>query len=461
MKWKPQPRQVEFMSRPEDEVFYGGAAGGGKSDALVIEALRQIDKPEYNAIIFRKTYKQLDEIIKKSQRYYRIAEPRAKYNASTHVWTFPSGATIHFGSMPHKDSYFDYQGRSYAYIGFDELTHFTWDEYSYMFSRNRADGPGIKSYIRATGNPGGIGHGWVKERFITSMPPDTTKVFKEEVETPDGGKITVSMSRRFVPSLVFDNKALLANDPKYLADLASLPEAKKKALLYGDWNSFSGQVFTEWRDNPDNYKSGINTHVTEPFDIPREWKRYRTYDFGYTKPFAFIWAAMSPDGIMYIYREYYGATDTPNEGIRMEAGEQAEKVREIEDNFERGNEILGVADPAIWDESRGKSGSVIEAFTRHGIYFEKGKNARLSGKMEFHNRLRFDKNGKPMLYVFSNCRNVIRTIPNLIYAKTNVEDVDTECEDHIYDAMRYLFMAHPVKPERPKEFVITPMNPLL
>lgn len=458
--WKPQPRQAEFMSRPEYEVFYGGAAGGGKSDALVCEALRQVHIPHYKGLILRKTFPQLEDLILKSKQYYPAAFPKARYNEQRHVWTFPSGAKIYFGSMPNRTSFYDYQGKSYSFIGFDELTQFSEEEYTYLISRNRPDGPGLRVYMRATGNPGGIGHGWVKARFITAMPPNVTFEYKSQVTDPSGSVIEVMRTRRFVPSSVFDNKKLLENDPNYLASLASMPEKRRNALLYGDWDSFEGQVFTEWRNNPDGYDTQRFSHVITPFDIPREWVRYRAYDFGFSAPFAVLWCAVSPDGVIYLYRELYGCTDTPNEGIRWEAERQAEKVEEIERVLEPGNRIFGVADPAIWDESRGRNGIVVEAFAKHGIYFEKGKNSRLSGKMQVHNRLRFDESGRAMFYVFSTCKSFIRTFPNLVYSKINVEDIDTTCEDHEYDALRYLFMERPIAPPIPQKPVFRPLNPL-
>ena len=286
--WKPQARQAEFQSRGEYEALYGGAAGGGKSDALVAEALRQVHIPHYKAILFRKTFPQLRELILKSLKIYKSAYPDAVYNSTEHVWKFPSGARIYFGSMPNKDSYLNYQGLSFAFIGFDELTHFTREEYEYLISRNRADGDGVRVYIRATANPGGIGHGWVKERFITAAPPNTTIRFETEVRMPDGSMKKMERTRVFIPSSVFDNQELLNNDPNYLANLASLPEAQKNALLYGDWDTFSGQVFTEWKNHPEN-TDRRSTHVIKPFIIPPHWKRYRSFDYGYTKPFAVQW----------------------------------------------------------------------------------------------------------------------------------------------------------------------------
>ena len=155
--WKPQPKQAAFMRRCEDEALYGGAAGGGKSDALVIEVLRQVDVPHYRGLIVRKTYPQLSELIDKTMQYYRPAFPKARYNASSHVWTFPNGAKIYFGSMFRTQDKYNYQGQQYDFIGFDELTHFTWAEYSYLMSRNRPNGPGTRVYTRATANPGGVG----------------------------------------------------------------------------------------------------------------------------------------------------------------------------------------------------------------------------------------------------------------------------------------------------------------
>lgn len=239
----PAQSNLAFMRRPEYECLYGGAAGGGKSDALLCEALRQVHIPHYRGLILRKTYPQLAELIDRSRELYGRAFPTAKYNGTEHCWTFQSGAKIYFGSMQYTKDRVNYQGKRYDYIAFDELTHFQWEEYSYMFSRNRPSGPGTRCYIRAATNPGGIGHGWVKERFITAAPPMTPIETSMDVVGPDGKKMNVSRKRIFVPSTVFDNKALLDNNPEYIASLSMMPEAERNALLYGSWDSFDGQVF--------------------------------------------------------------------------------------------------------------------------------------------------------------------------------------------------------------------------
>lgn len=443
--WTPQPRQFEFMVRPEDEALYGGAAGGGKSDALVIEATRQVNIPHYKGLILRKTYPQLTELIEKSLRYYTSAFPKARFNASEHTWYFPSGAKVVFGSMQHSKDKLNYQGKAYDFIAFDELTHFTYEEYIYLSSRNRANGAGTRVYMRSTANPGGIGHGWVKERFITAAPPMTTIWESVEIEN-QGNKETRHRSRIFVPSSVFDNKILLANDPNYLTRLASMPEAEKKALLYGDWDSYSGQYFAEWRDNPEHYDDKQWTHVINPFKIPNHWKVYRSFDWGYNRPFSCGWWAVDTDGIAYRILELYGCTKTPNQGLKWTAKQVFDEIARIEREHEwlKGKNIIGVADPAIFSSDGGES--IAETAQRSRVYFQPGDHQRIPGWMQMHYRLSFDENGFPMMYIFKNCKDFIRTVPTLIYDEHKVEDLDTEGEDHIADEARYFCMMRPITP---------------
>ncbi len=448
--WSPQPQQIKFMERSEFECLYGGAAGGGKSDALVAEALRQIHIPHYKGLIIRRTYPQLSELIDKSLLLYKRAVPGAVYNTTSHTWTFPTGAKVVFGSMNRKQDRINYQGKAYDFVGFDELTHFEHDEYTYLYSRARPNGPGTRVYIRATTNPGGRGHGWVKERFITAAPPLTPIKQEVTIEAPNGGKIKVIRKRIFVPATVFDNKKLLENDPGYIATLGMMPESEKRALLYGDWDSFTGQVFTEFKNDPNHYADRLWTHVIDPFEIPKEWTIYRSFDWGYTKPFSCGWYAVDKAKRIYRIRELYGCTGEPDTGVKWEVNEVADHIREIEDTdiLLKGKRVIGIADPAIWQrDGKAKGKSIANIFAEHRIWFDKADHTRIPGKMQCHYRLKFDERGVPMFYVFNTCKHFIRTIPNLIYSETDPEDVDTTCEDHIYDEWRYMNMKWEIAPK--------------
>jgi hypothetical protein len=419
--------------------------------------------PHYRGLLVRRTFPQLEPLIAATQGLYPKAFPGATYNENKKRWLFPSGATIFFKSLNYENDKFNFQGAPYDFIGIDELTQFSFSQYIYLFSRNRPNGPGTRVYNRSTANPGGVGHAWVKERFIDAMPPLTPLETEYEIVEPDGTITRMKRKRIFVPSTVFDNPALLNNDPYYLANLAMLPEAEKNALLYGDWASFEGQVFREWKDDPAHYVDRQWTHVIKPFPLPRHWRIWRSFDFGYAKPFSVFWYAVTEDGKIYIIREYYGCTQKPNTGVQMHPGEIARTIREIEntDPLLKGREIYGVADPSIFDQSRGQSIAEIMAAHPNYIQWSPGDNTRLAGLQQFHYRFAFDDNGECMLQVFNTCRSFMRTIPSLVYDAKHVEDVDTSLEDHAYDSVRYLLMENPISPRAPAKVqppIIDPLN---
>jgi hypothetical protein len=448
------------MRRGEYEAFFGGAAGGGKSDCLVIEALRQVNVPNYKALILRKTYPMLRELIDKSRWYYPQACKKARYNGTEHYWTFPSGAKIYFGNVRNTTFKTDYQGQQYDFIGFDELTHFTFDEYIYFMSRNRPSGPGTVCYVRATGNPGGIGHQWVKQRFVTAATPGTKIVGDVEVETPAGEKLKMKRSRVFIPSRVFDNQKLLDNNPNYLANLASLPWAERQSLLYGSWDAFQGQVFCEWRNAHEHYQDQRWTHVIDPFEIPKHWEIIRSYDWGFARPFSVGWTAVSETGRMFRVRELYGCKPgQPNTGLEWPDQKIAREILRIEkdDPNLAGHNIVGVADPAIGLKRDQAGYGAAAAMAAEGVYFSKAKNARIPGLMQFHYRLAFNDDGYPMFQVFNTCKHFIEQIPSLVYSEVDVEDVDSNQEDHIYDECRYALCTHmitrPLKTESAEELL--------
>lgn len=437
--------QKSFMDANADEVLFGGAAGGGKSYGQLVDALVYALKyPKSKQLILRKTYPELEHsLIMVSLGFY--PKSVCSYSSTTRKWSFINGSLIEFGYCAARADVFRYQGAEYDVIRFDELTHFTEEQYTYLISRVR----GVNSYpkmVKSSTNPGGIGHNWVKHRFIEGLEPN--KIHKDE-ET--------GVSRLFIPSFVQDNVFLMNADAEYVNRLKQLPENERKALLFGEWDIFDGQVFVEWKNSHFGSKTGRWSHIIEPFQIPKEWRRYRTFDFGYSKPFAVSWYAVDSDGRAYNYRELYGCTGTPDVGVKWTAQRIADEIRRIEDEEEKGNQIVGIADPAIWNSTGSVDGSIADMMEKRGVYFEKGNHDRLAGKMQVHYRLAFDDEGLPMIYFFNTCKNIIRTLPQLRYDPVRPEDVDTGQEDHLYDALKYFLMSNPIgirenKKEKPREY---------
>ncbi len=440
--------QKAFMDADADEVLFGGAAGGGKSYGQLADALVYALKyPKSKQLILRKTFPELEHsLIFASLGFY--PKSVCKYSATMRKWTFINGSVIEFGYCATRTDTLRYQGAEYDVVRFDELTHFTEEQYTYLISRIRGVNPYPKM-VKSSTNPGGVGHSWVKRRFIDGFSPNEVHTDKES-----------GARRLFIPSFVQDNVFLMQSDADYIRRLEQLPEKERRALLCGEWDIFDGQVFAEWKNSIAGRQTRRWSHVIEPFDIPKEWRRYRAFDFGYSKPFAVSWFAVDGDGRAYNYRELYGCTGEPDVGVRWTAQRIAEKIKEIEDKEDKGCSIVGVADPAIWNSTGSCEGSIADMMEKCGVYFEKGNHNRLAGKMQVHYRLAFDDEGLPMIYFFENCKNIIRTLPELTYDPMRPEDVDTRAEDHLYDALKYFLMTNPIAVRAGKEPKIKEYSPL-
>lgn len=362
----------------------------------------------------------------------------AQYKDSTKEFIFPNGSLMMFRHCSTSSDVDKYQGTEVDVLFLDEATQLTEEEYD----RFKACVRGVNSFpkrVYLTCNPGGVGHSFVKRLFVD-------RAFKES-ESPE--------DYSFIRSLVTDNKALMESDPEYVKQLEALPPKLRKAWLQGDWNIFDGQFFEEFRDVPEHYKDRRFTHVIEPFEVPDSWKIVRSFDFGFRKPFSCDWWAIDFEGRAYLILQLYGCTDIPNDGLKWHPDKIFSEIHRIETEHKwlRGKTIDGVADPSIWDASRGEA--IVESADRHLVYFSKGDNKRIPGWMQCHYRFSFDDEGKAMVYFFNTCKAAIRTIPLLQFSDTNPEDLDTDGEDHFADSFRYFCMSRPISPviKKPPEVI--------
>ena len=417
--------QTEFLAASEREVFYGGARGGGKSYAMLVDPLRYCDKQKHRALLIRRTMPELRDLINHSQQLYSKAYPGAKWREQEKEWRFPSGARIEFGYAENLTDALRYQGQSYTWIGIDELPQYpTQDIYNFLRSSLRSVDPEIPVFMRATGNPGNVGSQWVKEMFVDPSKPNSK--FDIEIQTPSGVK---KISRRFIPAKLQDNPYLMQTDD-YYAMLASLPEVQRKQFLDGNWEAFEDSSFPEFNKD---------LHVVKPFDIPRGWMKFRAADWGYSSPACCLWFAIDFDNNIFIYRELYTK--------KLTADLFAQKVVKLEE----GEYIrYGVLDSSTWARRGDIGPSIAETMIQEGCRWrpsDRSPKSRIAGKLEIHKRLRLnDDTGFPTLFIFSNCLNLIRTLPMLPTDKNNPEDVDTHAEDHAYDALRYGCMSRPIHP---------------
>lgn len=457
---KPSPKQEMFLKAVAKVVIFGGSRGGGKSWSVRCKAIiLALAYAGIKLMIVRKTYPELTaNHIKPLKEILHIGQKGsiAKYNDSKKEITFTNGSTILFGYCDSDKDIDRYQGTEVDVLFIDEATHHSEE----IIKKFMACVRGVNNFpkrIYLTCNPGGKGHAYIKRIAIDRK--------FEEGENPD--------DYVFIQSLVTDNKALMREQPDYIKQLEALPHKLREAWLNGRWDIFEGVFFEEFRLTPDPQKChemGITTeealqehrwtHVIKPFDIPKHWKIYRSYDFGYGKPFSICWYCVDTEGCAYMILELYGCTQTPNEGVRWSASQQFDKVCEIEREhpYLKGKAIQGVADPSIWDGSKGIS--VAEEADKHQLWFEKGINDRIAGWQQVHERLKFNSKGEAMLYFFENCKHAIRTLPLMMYDEHKPEDLDTDLEDHIADSLRYFCMMRPIAPRIVEEKEVPLYDPL-
>ena len=427
--------QTEFLAAGEREVLYGGSAGGGKSYAMLVDPLRFMGHPDFSGLLLRHTTEELRELIFKSQEMFPKIWPGIKWSERKMQWTAPSGARLWMSYLDKEDDVLRYQGLAFSWIGFDELTQwptpFAWN---YMRSRLRSTAPDLPVYMRATTNPGGRGHHWVKKMFIDPAPAgksfDATDIETMETLRYPAGHVKAGkplFKRRFIPARLSDNPYLAAQGD-YEAMLLSLPEQQRRQLLDGDWDIKEGAAFTEF---------DRRTHVIEPFDIPHNWVKFRACDYGYGSKSGVVWFAISPSEQLIVYRELYVskvlATDLADMIIGLEAGD--------------GNIKYGVLDSSLWHK-RGDTGpSLAEQMIHRGCRWrpsDRSKGSRVAGKNEVHRRLQIDEyTEEARLVFFNSCTNIISQLPALPIDKRNPEDIDTTSEDHLYDALRYGIMSRP------------------
>jgi len=441
-EWRPHSGPQElFHQCGAYEALFGGAKGPGKTDTILREGLRQINNPKYRACIFRRTFPQLGECIDRTFKYFKRL--KAEYSdkdiqLKLPAWTFPSGSKYAFSHLQHEKDKYNHQGKEWHYLGFDQLEQFTESQYLYIIAQNRSSEPNIRCYIRSSANPGGVGHGWVKRRFILPFKDcaiGTIKYFRknefdEDVECesthPD------AVSRSFIPSTLRDNPSLLINDPMYLTRLKMLSLQEQRAFIDGDWESFTGQFFTMWRRS---------IHVIEK-PIIKEFRKFLSLDYGFACPSSVGWWQVDYDGNIHRYREFY------KEGLTYE--KLARMIMELTPS----GEIMDycVSDPAIWGDVshnregfRGENGAeIMQSIFGSFSAMIKGDNNRIPGWGRMRVRLE-----NVQMTCDPNCKNSIRTIPDLIHDDLKPEDVDTDGEDHCADEWRYASGSRALPTDRP------------
>ena len=404
-------KQQAFIDSQAFETLFGGAAGGGKSYGQLIDGLLYALKyPKSKQIIFRSTFADLEKsLIRTSMDLYPLSI--ADYNSSKHTWKFKNGSIVDFGYIQYEKDVYQYQSAEYDVIRFDELTHFTEFMYTYMISRCRGANPYPKC-IKSSTNPGGVGHNWVKERFIDIGAPNVIHTCKLET-----GETT---TRIFIPSLVQDNKFMLTYDPDYIKRLDALPEKERRALKYGDWDIFDGQFFTEFKRD---------IHVIEPFEIPKDWYIYFVMDYGLDK-LAGYWIAVDYNNNAYVFREVYESN--------LLVSQARDKIKEMTNE----QIYLYLAPPDLWNRHKETGKSTADIFEEGDITLYKTNNDRIQGWLQMKEWLKPYKDEQgcmtARLKIFNTCKNLIRCLPQVQHDEKRVGDIANEPHEltHSVDAIR-------------------------
>ena len=411
-------RLEQFLSCPADEVFYGGAAGGAKTEGLCIESIGQGDQnifnnPNWKVLILRRTFPELENSIISRLKTLIEKPGYGRYDGVKHQISVPGKGVIRFRHIKNEDDLSKFQSDEYVKIIFDELTTFTKRMFLFLFSRLRSRDPNIKPTIRSASNPGNLGHAWVKERYITDRKPG--EIYHEKVTLPDGRE--TDWSQCFVPSNVFDNKFLMQSDPLYARRLMELPEVEKQAFLYGNWDIFSGQFFPEFSED----------HLIDDFKIPSDWPMWIGLDWGYMTKCAVLFFTENPStGEVYCFHEIYVS--------KIQAKDVAGLIKaKLGDAFTNLRGRYSDKRIRIRDEE-GTSISTQEKFAFEGVYFTIVDDNRMEGWHRVRELLLKDKEGKCKFRVFRSCLNFIRVMAEMIHDPNNPEDMDKRAETHLPDA---------------------------
>jgi phage terminase large subunit len=417
---KPNERQLQFFKAKTRHIGYGGARGGGKSWAMrTLFVILAFNFKGLKLLLLRRTMPELREnhALPLMKYLYGVA----KYHKHENAFEFQNGSRIKLGYCDTEGDVYQYQGQEYDVVGFEEATHFTEFMKDFILTCNRSTRDDFKPRAYYTANPSGVGHNWFKRLFI-----DRDYQNKEKSE-----------DYTFIPATVYDNKILMENNPEYVTTLENLPEIQRRAFLYGDWDIFEGQFFSEWKRQ---------THMVEPFDVPQHWRRWVSMDFGYNDACAIYWHCADEDGRYYTYKEVYiNKTLVKDLAVIILDNSKGEKIEYF------------VGSPDMWakrgNDSMGES--IADTFARLGVPFIKADNQRVLGWQRMREVMSNAPDGLPYWQVFSTCKNLIRTIPIQQFHKHKLEDISDDSDDHAVESCRYFFMSRPRKSkEKAKELTL-------